>query len=306
MLLAAWMLVFKLRAYYGLAYTSDLFQFAQLATTWLDGRFLQDNCYGDHLSSHTYFFVPLLALFVVPLGVPGLLVALSLAYGAGFAGLVSILRLQAIPFTAAFTAGAALTVMPLTVHVYEDTIYGFHVDLLLPALGIWLAYFLLRRNWRWAIPIAVAMIAVKEEATIVTAAIASAILAEHLIPLFGVLPGGARAFGRAALQQINWTAVIVIFMAVVSLPFLIQVLHSHTPVGYSIGSFQRLRPVDGDQVTDPLSLASYLNYNSSVWLGSATSRQWLLLAGFTTFGMILLRPHLLAIGIVTSVTAWLM
>jgi len=92
---AGWIFAFKMKSFLGLATTSDLYQFVQLATTWLNGAFLHDNCFGDHLSIHTYFFVPLLAVFAKPFGAPGLLFALSLAAAAMFAAIVRILRLQA-------------------------------------------------------------------------------------------------------------------------------------------------------------------------------------------------------------------
>ena len=75
----------KLQAYLGLGTTDDLYQFAQLATSWLDGRFLHDNHYGNHLAIHSYLLVPALAIFVVPFGAAGLLLATGLAAGASFA-----------------------------------------------------------------------------------------------------------------------------------------------------------------------------------------------------------------------------
>src|SRR5262245_8206174 len=73
---------FKLKAFLDLCFTSDLFIQTQLARSWLEGRFLYDNCYGPHLGIHTYFFLPLLGLLAKPFGAPGLFVALAAAVAA--------------------------------------------------------------------------------------------------------------------------------------------------------------------------------------------------------------------------------
>ena len=143
----AWLLAYKLQCYYALDYTSDIFVFVQLATSWLKGRFLFDNYYGDHRSIHTYFLAPLLALFVKPFGAPGLLIALAAAFSAGFAAAARILRLAGVPLPWAMVGGLLVSFMPLSVHHYQDETYGFHLELLMPAFGLWLGYFLLRRSW---------------------------------------------------------------------------------------------------------------------------------------------------------------
>ena len=207
--LGAWLFAYKLDCYLSLTYTSDLFQFAQLGTTWLDGRFLMDNCYGNHLSSHTYFFVPLLALLVVPFGVPGLLLALALALGAGFVAIVRILRLFAVPLAVAIPVALMVSAMPLSVHVYQDVIYGFHVDLLLPAMALWLGYFLLRRNWPGAILMALVLVSVKEEASLLVAAVGAAVFLEDIIR------GSKKSVGPDSLRwpSLNRPAVVAVLLA---------------------------------------------------------------------------------------------
>ena len=76
--ITVWVFAAKLKAFLDLCFTSDLFIQTQLARSWLEGRFLDDNCYGHHLAIHTYFFLPLLGLLAKPLGAPGLLLALAL------------------------------------------------------------------------------------------------------------------------------------------------------------------------------------------------------------------------------------
>ena len=65
---------------------------------------------------------------------------------AGLVATVKILRLFGVPFGVAFVYGLVATTMPLVVHFYLP-LYGFHVEPPLPALGLWLAYFVLGRNW---------------------------------------------------------------------------------------------------------------------------------------------------------------
>ncbi len=58
-----WVFLLKLKTFYALGYTSDLFVDVQLARSWLEGRgLLYDNCFGNHLAIHTYFLL-------LPLGV---------------------------------------------------------------------------------------------------------------------------------------------------------------------------------------------------------------------------------------------
>lgn len=300
--LGAWLFAYKLDCYLSLTYTSDLFQFAQLATTWLDGRFLMDTCYGNHLSSHTYFFVPVLALFVVPFGVPGLLLALALGLSAAFVAAVKILRLFAVPLPAALAGALLISAMPLSVHVYQDTVYGFHPDLLVPAMALWLAYFLLRRRWVGSILMALVLISVKEEETLVVAAVCAAVFFEDLIR------GPARNAGtrRPFWSAINRPAVGAAILALGCLPLLLLILQHNTPVGYSVGSFGRLHPVDGMGVEGTGTLLAYFLSNWDRWLVSDKAQQWLVLAGASTFGTILLRPHFVLLGIVTTLISWLM
>ena len=278
--LGAWLFAYKLDCYLSLTYTSDLFQFAQLSTTWLDGRFLMDNCYGNHLSSHTYFFVPLLALLVVPFGVPGLLLALALALGAGFVAIVRILRLFAVPLAVAIPVALMVSAMPLSVHVYQDVIYGFHVDLLLPAMALWLGYFLLRRNWPGAILMALVLVSVKEEASLLVAAVGAAVFLEDIIR------GSKKSVGPDSLRwpSLNRPAVVAVLLAIGILPFLLFILQYNAPAGYSIGSFERLKPIDGMGVEGTGTLLGYFLSNWDRWLVSDKAQQWLVLAGASTFG----------------------
>lgn len=300
-LIGVWLLLYKLQCFRGLAYTSDLFQFAQLATTWLQGHLLQDNCYGDHLSIHTYLFVPLLAPFVLTGGPAGLLVALALAFAAGFIALVKILRLFAVPLPAALAWGAVASLMPLSVHVYQDVIYGFHVELMMPALALWLAYFLLRRQWTGSLLTALALLSVKEETPLLTLTVAGAVFCEDA--LRGLLTRAPSL--RAKFRACNGVAVTVALLALIALPVLLSILKSHPPQVGSPGSFGRIRSIDHGDIDGTGTLAGYFYDNWDAWLRSPQVKAWLGFALAATFGLVALRPHLLLLGVSTALISWL-
>ena len=77
-----WVFAIKLRTFYNLGYSSDLFISVQLARSWLEGRgFLNDNCFGKTLATHTYFLLVPLGLIAKPFGAPSLLLALAVSVG---------------------------------------------------------------------------------------------------------------------------------------------------------------------------------------------------------------------------------
>src|SRR5262245_10582097 len=62
-----WVYVLKLKTFYALGYTSDLFVSVQAARSWLEGRgLLQDNCFGNVLALHSYFLLVPLGLIAKP------------------------------------------------------------------------------------------------------------------------------------------------------------------------------------------------------------------------------------------------
>ena len=92
-----WVFALKLKTFYDLGYTSDLFVHVQLARSWLEGRgLLQDNCYGNYLAIHTYFLVLPLGFIAKPFGAPGLLFVLAASVGAAYFWATRILRLLGV------------------------------------------------------------------------------------------------------------------------------------------------------------------------------------------------------------------
>jgi len=302
-LIFLWALFYKLINYRDLAYTSDLFQFAQLATSWLKGHFLEDNCYGNHLSIHTYFLSPALSIFVLPFGPAGLLLVLALAMASAFIAFAKILRLFAVPIGLACIGSAVTILMPLSVHIYQDTPYGFHIELLMPAVGLWLTYFLLIRQWTGTLLCAIILLSMKEEAPLLVAAIAAVILVEDF---FRKKFESSKVSWKSCFGSINRPALVVIGLALLALPIFIYILQNQPVTGYSPGNFKRISFKDNYPVNNVTSLVAYVCIMCKDWLRSEQMQQWLSVSFAITCGTIILRPQFLFLGLVTSVVAWLM
>jgi hypothetical protein len=298
-----WILAYKLKSFYGLGTTSDLYESTQLATSWLHGLFLQDNCFGSILSVHTYLFTPVLAALAAPFGAPGLLIAAAFAAMAAFVATSKILRLLSVPLAAALAYAGVVSIMPLVVNFYQDPIYGFHVELLLPAMGLWLTYFALRRNWAGSLLMALAVVSVKEDAPLVAIAAGAIVACEDALR-----PAASRSGGGAGPRRgsVNFPALAVLALGVVAVPLLLQVLKLHPPSGYSPGSFGRLQAAQSAGVHDPRSLLSFVAGHVRIWFLSPSVSIWIGLAMPATLGLVLLRPHLIVIGLPLTAISWLM
>src|SRR5436190_14206367 len=168
-----WVFVLKLKTFYALGYTSDLFVDVQLARSWLEGRgLLHDNCFGNVLVIHTYFLLLPLGLLAKPFGAPGLLFVLAASVGAAYLWATRILRLLGVDGGIAVIAAGVVLISPLSVAFYQELGFGFHVETLAPALCLFLFYSLLQRRMIPSIVTALAIISVKEDAPIAAAVVA--------------------------------------------------------------------------------------------------------------------------------------
>src|SRR2546421_5533812 len=92
---AVWVFALKLKTFYDLGYSGDLFVNTQLARSWLEGRgLLQDNWSGNFLAIHAYFLLVPLGLIAKPFGAPGLLFVLAASVGVTYFWATRILRLD--------------------------------------------------------------------------------------------------------------------------------------------------------------------------------------------------------------------
>src|SRR5439155_1420991 len=168
-----WVFVFKLKTFYALGYTSDLFVHVQLARSWLEGRgLLHDNCFGNHLAMHTYFLLLPRGIIAKPFGAPGLLFVLAASVGAAYFWATRILRLLGVDGRAAIIAAGIVLISPLSVAFYQHPGFGFRVEILAPALCLVLFYFLLQRRMIASVVTALTVISVKEDAPIAAAMVA--------------------------------------------------------------------------------------------------------------------------------------
>ncbi len=277
-----WVFAIKLRTFYNLGYSSDLFVSIQLARSWLEGRgLLNDNCFGKTLATHTYFLLVPLGLIAKPFGAPGLLLVLAVSVGVVYFWGVRILRLLGVAGPVAVIAAVALLASPISVAFYQERFFGFHVELLTPALCLVLFYFLLQRRMTPSIAMALAVISVKEDAPIAAAMVA--------------IVAGVETWISSADKhsRLNYPALIVLLLSVFAVPVLLAIswLQPHT-------EYARHLP-------DPRSVFLALAANVTQWPGSAVARLWLWVMVVGSFGMILLRPYYLIPGVLTTLVAWL-
>jgi hypothetical protein len=123
---AVWVFTLKLKTFYDLGYSGDLFVETQLARSWLEGRgLLQDNWSGNFLAIHTYFLLLPLGLIAKPFGAPGLLFVLAASVGVTYFWAARILRLLGVDGRVAVIASGALLVSPMSVAFYQEAGWGF-------------------------------------------------------------------------------------------------------------------------------------------------------------------------------------
>jgi uncharacterized membrane protein len=295
-LTAVWVFVLKLKTFYDLGYSSDLFVSVQAARSWLDGRgLLHDNCFGNTLAMHTYLLLLPLGLIAKPFGAPGLLFVLAVSVGATYFLATRILRLLSVSGSAAVIASGILLTSPLSVGFYQEWAFGFHVEILVPALCLALFYFLLQQRRIPSIVTALAVISVKEDAPIAAA----------LVAIVAAVETWSSSAGKGGPYRFNWPAAITLLLSLLAIPLLLAISWSQPPTTYARHSLDRLGIVAAGSLSSPGALFVFVASNITHWLGSNTVRQWIWVMVVGSFGTILLRPHYLIVGIPTTLVAWL-
>jgi hypothetical protein len=290
-----WVFALKLKTFYNLGYTGDLFVSIQAARSWLEGKgMLQDNCFGNVLAIHTYFLLIPLGLIAKPFGAPGLLFVLAAAVGATYFYSVRILRLLGVTGPVALVAVGAILASPLFVAFYQEAGFGFQVELLAPVLCLILFYFLLQQRIVPSILVALAVISVKEDAPIAAALVAIVAGVETWISSSG------------KPSRLNWSAIITLILSACSIPLLLAICWSQPETGYALHSVDRLGIAAARKLSGPGAVFGFITSNIVHWLGSDVVRQWLWVMIVGSFGTVLLRPYYLLVGIPTTVIAWLM
>lgn len=303
--IAFWVFALKLKTFYDLGYSGDLFASVQAARSWLEGkRVLQDNCFGNILAIHTYFMLVPLGLIAKPFGAPGLLFVLAAAVGVTYFWATRILRLLGVTGPVALIAAGGMLISPFSIAFYQEAGHGFQVELLAPALCLMLFYFLLQQRPVPSIVTALAAISVKEDAPIAAAVVAAVAAIETW----------TASLDKAARHRFNWPALIVLLLSALAIPVLLAISWSQSPTAYagqsvdhlSGHSVGRLGITAARDLSGPGAVFAFIASNSAHWLGSSVVRQWLWVMLVGSFGAILLRPYYLVIGVPTTVVAWLM
>lgn len=292
--------LFKLKVFLGLGYSLDLFMQTQLATSWMDGRFLHDNLYGNHLGTHTYLLLPALGIFARPLGAIGLLLALSLSGGLALHLAFLILRERGMPPMPALAFAILIVAAPFSIHTLHDWQYGFHVELLEPALalGLWLA--LLRNNIGAigaALAWSAALIAVKEDAPLLAGTLAVMMTVEAAVARWR---GGLR--GRALLHR---GALAVLALSIAALPLLLLLIKANAPGATQGGAMARLPLAHDAGVRSYPQLARFILARLPEFVLSPQSLLVILAVAFASFGALVLRPHFIPLLLPFALVAWL-
>jgi uncharacterized membrane protein len=294
--IAAWVFALKLKTFYDLGYSDDLFVSVQAARSWLEGKgLLQDNWSGNVLAVHTYFLLLPLGLIAKPLSAPGLLFVLAASVGVTYLWATRILRLLGIDGVFAVVLAAVVLASPISVFFYQEWHHGFHVEDLAPALCLLLFYFLLQQRLIPSIVTALVVISVKEDAPIAAAMVAIVAGVETWIA----------SAGKPARCRFNRPAAIVLLLSVFAIPLLLAVSFSQPPTMYAPHSVDRIYIVKPGTLSSQGALFAFVLSNIADWLGSDVVRQWLWVMVVGSFATILLRPYYLIAGVPTTLVAWL-
>jgi len=292
-----WVFALKLKTFYDLGYSGDLFVNVQLARSWLEGRgLLQDNCFGNFLAIHSCFLILPLGLIAKPFGAPGLLFILAASVGTTYFWATRILRLLGIAGPVALISAGLVLISPLSVLFYQIAGHGFEAENLVPALCLMLFYFLLQRRMIASIVTAIAVISVKEDAPIAAAIVAIVAGVETWIS----------SPREPARSRFNWPAALTFVLSVSAIPLLLMISWSQQPTTYARHSLDRLGIVAPGTLSSPGALFVFVASNIAHWLGSSVVRQWLWVMIVGTFGTVLLRPYYLVVGVPATLVAWLM
>jgi hypothetical protein len=247
------------------------------------------------LAIHTYFLLPPLGLIAKPFGAPGMLFVLAVSVGAAYFWATRILRLLGVDGRIAVIAAGVVLTSPLSIAFYQELGFGFHVEILAPAICLVMFYFLLQQRMIPSIVTALAVISVKEDAPIAAA----------VVTLVAGVETWISSAGKRARCRFNWPAAITLLLSLSAIPLLLAISWSQSPTMYARHSVDRLGIVAPGSLSGPGALFVFVASNIAHWLGSSVVRQWLWIMIVGSFGTILLRPHYLVVGVLTTVVAWL-
>ena len=296
LLIGLWVFVLKIRTFYHLGYSEDLFVSLQAARSWLEGKgMLRDNCWGNILTIHTYFLLLPLGFVAKPFGAPGLLFILGASVGATYFWAARVLRLLGVTGTLAALLAAVVLVSPISVGFYQEWYFGFHVEDLAPALCLMLFYFLLQKRLIPSVLTALVVVSLKEDAPIATA----------MVAIVASVEAWMASSDKTARSRINWPAAIVFLLSLLAIPVLLAISFSQPSTAYAPHSIDRIAIVKPGRLFGLEALFVFVVSNIGAWLGSDVVRQWLWVMMIGSLGTILFRPFYLIVGLPATLVAWL-
>ena len=114
--IVGWVFALKVKTFYDLGYSEDLFASLQAARSWLEGKgLLRDNWSGNVLAVHTYLLLLPLGLVAKPFGAPGLLFVLAASVGVTYFWATRMLRVLGVAGLFAVVLAAVLLASPISV-----------------------------------------------------------------------------------------------------------------------------------------------------------------------------------------------
>jgi len=160
----------KYRLLYAGYYQSDIFLLYQAANDWLiDKPLYTENTYGNLMQMHTYYILPLLAPFTQLFGVFGLVLAHALLYlGAACSWIAAVDSPRKLQVSLLLTL---LFCGPLGFYLFDDPVYGWHMELLMLPLSVWAGAALFRRQKIAAAVLLACIVLVREDGAFQAAAV---------------------------------------------------------------------------------------------------------------------------------------
>lgn len=166
-------------------YQSDVYLLYQAANDWLtDKPLYTENSYGNLMGQHTYYLLPLFAPFTQLAGVFGLVVLQALLYlAAVFSWIRVVDRPQRLKISLMLTL---LLCGPLGFYVFDDPVYGWHVENVLLPLTLWAAAALYGKQRTLAWVLLACMALTREDGALQAAGLLS--LYTWFLQRYGMLP----------------------------------------------------------------------------------------------------------------------
>jgi len=154
-------LISKSFLFQGLEYTSDLFSFLQMSRISLERGMLFENAWGRMGAIHNFYTVLLFAPVTFFLGAYGLFLGTALLY------LFALWKLISLPDEVQSPPNKfqviLLTLGPIGFWLFDDPIYGWHLELNFVPLSILLTTFLLTKNRIGSVITALLFVFTKED-----------------------------------------------------------------------------------------------------------------------------------------------